>query len=78
MEISTAVKKLNKHGFSRMGSRGYVFRKFDYLIEFKRNGGTDDVTCITYRHIKAGDDVACDSLYCKNLTQAINAVIRQD
>lgn len=75
MEILTAVKKLNKHGFARIDCSGYAFKKLNYIIEFRKNGETDDITCITFRHVKAGNDVECDYIYCSNLTQAIKGAM---
>ncbi len=75
MEILTAVNKLNKHGFARIDCGGYAFKKLDYVIEFKRNGGTDDITCITFRNAKSVCDVECDYIYCSNLTQAIKGAM---
>jgi hypothetical protein len=75
MEISKAVNKLSKHGFAKIDCGGYAFRKLNYIIEFKRNGGTDDITCITFRHVKAGNDAECDYIYCANLNQAIKGAM---
>lgn len=81
MKIESAIKKLTKAGFNvKQDGILYSAKKegCKYLVEFLRNGGTDDATCIGYRRENDHSDSMsdyCATFFCQNLTQAIRSAL---
>jgi hypothetical protein len=77
MTTTNATKKLTKAGF-KVESTGYRFQasnpSFARVIEFHRNGDSEEITCIKVRHANDHNDVMTDysaGSYADNITQAI-------
>lgn len=82
MKIQNAISKLTKSGFN-ITTSGQFFtankQGLKYVIEFWRNGSSEDITCISYRHEDDKSDSMtdyCANFFCDNLTQAIRYVTR--
>jgi hypothetical protein len=77
MKIEIAIKKLTKAGFKIVSNSSVYSAKKDgckYLVEFYRNGGTDEATCIGYRRENDHSDSMidyCATFFCNNISQAI-------
>lgn len=77
MKIENAIKKLNKTGFVVTQKENLFSAKKEgcrYLVEFWRNGNSDEATCIGYRHEGDESDSMidyCATFFCDNITQAI-------
>lgn len=77
MTVSNAIKKLNKAGFE-VSNSGQMFsakkqgcRK---LVSFVRNGNTDEITCVGFRHQDDHCDIQsdyCSIIFCGTITRAI-------
>jgi hypothetical protein len=83
MTITNAYKKLIKAGFTVLnvsGSFTAAHAASNRVIEFHRNGGSDNVTCIRSRRISDKDDAMSDYFagsWHDNLTQAIKLVLAE-
>jgi hypothetical protein len=81
MTIANATKKLIKAGFIVLdvsGSFTAAHTASNRVIEFHRNGGSENVTCIRSRRISDKDDAMSDYFagsWHDNLTQAMRAVL---
>ena len=81
MTIANATKKLIKAGFIVLdvsGSFTAVHTESNRVIEFHRNGGSDNATCIRSRRISDKDDAMSDYFagsWHDNITQAMRAVL---
>lgn len=63
MKVANAVKKLEKAGFEVKEECGHFVAKLGKeLVEFYRNGTSEDVTCIRVRNENNHDDSMTD--YC--------------
>ena len=77
MKITNAIKKLEKSGFTvTQNGQLYTGRKagINKVVEFSRNGRSEDATCIGFRHVDDHNDSMtdyCATLFCNSLTQAI-------
>jgi hypothetical protein len=81
MTIANATKKLIKAGFIVLnvsGSFTAAHKDSARVIEFHRNGGSDNVTCIRSRRISDKDDAMSDYFagsWHDNITQAMRTVL---
>lgn len=81
MKIQNAINKLNKAGF-KVSQNGIWFtaQKEDcrYVVEFHRNGNSEEATGISYRRENHHSDSMtdyCASFFCDSLTRAIRAAL---
>jgi len=81
MKIQNAINKLNKAGF-KVNQNGIWFTAQKegclYVVEFRRNGNSEDATGISYRHDSDHSDSMrdyCASFFCDNLTRAIRGAL---
>jgi hypothetical protein len=77
MTLQNAIKKLNKNGFA-VESVGNMFsaaiENGKDVIEFFRNGGSEEVTCISVRRKDDESDSMrdyCAGCFVDNISQAI-------
>ena len=77
MTITAATKKLEKAGF-KVENLTFGFHasnpSLPWVIEFHRNGRSDEVTCINVRRANDHHDSMTDysaGSFCDNITQAI-------
>ena len=82
MKIQNAIRKLTKAGFdiTNAGNK-YTAAKAGckYVVEFIRNGSSDETACIGYRHQNHFSDSMsdyCATFFCDSLTQAIASATR--
>ena len=77
MKVQNAVNKLTKLGMTVTENQGhFTATKTDMsdVIEFSRNGGSDNITCIRVRRSNEQDDFQTDyfaGVYADNMAQAI-------
>jgi hypothetical protein len=77
MRIQNAINKLHKAGFTVTEDHGFFTAKKDNcrrVVEFSRNGRSDEATCIGYRHENDHSDPPsdyCATLFCDSLAAAI-------
>jgi hypothetical protein len=77
MKIQNAINKLQKNGFivTHNGSQ-FSAKKGNCkrVVEFSRNGHSDEAVCIGFRHEDDHTDIQSDyfaKTYCNSLTQAM-------
>lgn len=81
MKIANAIKKLNKEGFTVTEAHGFYSAKKSgckKLVEFHRNGRSDEATCIGYRRENHRSDSMtdyCATFFCDSLARAIKLAI---
>jgi hypothetical protein len=78
MTTANAAKKLTKAGFNVSEIRNGFYRASSdatkYVIEYFRNGGSDEITCINVRSLDDKHDSQsdyCAGVWANNITQAI-------
>ena len=75
MKVASAVKKLEKNGFEVTENRGNFFAiRGNKVINFFRNGGGDEITCIGVRNQNDHDDPMTDyyaGVFVDSITKAI-------
>jgi hypothetical protein len=80
MTTQAAIKKLEKNGFTVTSSRSHFLASHPdarSVIEFFRNGGSDEVVCISVRQRDEKNDVMTDyfaGTYTNTITSAIRLV----
>lgn len=75
MKVNNAIKKLDKYT-PVIVNDGSLFSaaKNGQVIEFYRNGRSDDICCVRLRRTTDKDDIVTDysaGVFCDNITQAI-------
>jgi hypothetical protein len=82
MKIKNAISKLTKAGFNitNVGNK-YTAAKAGckYVVEFIRNGSSDETACVGYRHQNQFSDSMsdyCATFFCDNLSKAIASATR--
>ncbi len=81
MKIENAIKKLNKEGFTVIEANGFYSAKkigCKKLVEFHRNGRSDEATCIGYRRENHHSDSMtdyCATFFCDSLARAIKLAL---
>jgi hypothetical protein len=79
MRIQNAINKLHKAGFTVTEDHGFFTGKKDNcrrVVEFSRNGRSDEATCIGTRPINDHSDPLtdyCATLFCDSLAKAIRS-----
>ena len=80
MKIQNAINKLQKNGFAvaTQDDRFFTASKqgLRRVVEFSRNGRSDEATCIGTRPINDHSDPVsdyCATLFCDSLTAAIRS-----
>ncbi len=82
MKIKNAISKLQKHGFTVTQDEGRFTAKKENcsrVVEFRRNGWSDEATCIGYRHESDHSDPMsdyCATMFCESLIGAIRSATR--
>ena len=77
MKITSAITKLEKNGFTiKQDSQLYTATKtgLRYVVEFMKNGRSDETACVGVRAINDRSDSMsdyCATIFCKSLKQAI-------
>ena len=80
MKIQNAINKLQKHGFAvtTADDRSFTATKqgLRRVVEFSRNGRSDEATCIGFRPINDHSDPItdyCATFFCDSLAKAIRS-----
>lgn len=80
MKIQNAINKLHKHGFTvaTQDDRFFTASKqgLRRVVEFSRNGRSDEATCIGTRPINDHSDPLtdyCATFFCDSLARAIRS-----
>jgi hypothetical protein len=80
MKIQNAINKLQKHGFTVTTADDYSFtatkQGLRRVVEFSRNGRSDEATCIGFRPINDNSDPLtdyCATFFCDSLIGAIRS-----
>lgn len=77
MKIQNAINKLQKAGFIVTEDHGLFTAQKDNcrrVVEFSRNGRSDDATCIGFRYKDDRNDFQtdyCATIFCDSLAKAI-------
>ena len=75
MKLQNAINKLTKLSLKvTKDGQFYSARTQRYVIEFSKNGHSDEITCIRVHSINDKDDFMsdyCAGTWCDNLSQAI-------
>jgi hypothetical protein len=80
MKIQNAINKLQKNGFTVTTEDGRCFtatkQGLRRVVEFSRNGWSDEATCIGFRPINDHSDPItdyCATFFCDSLIRAIRS-----
>ena len=79
MTISNAIKKVEKNFAKVIKQDGgnYTATKNNKEISFRKNGHSEDITCIRVRSIKDLDDILtdyCAGVFYDNISQALKYI----